>query len=274
MISVIIPIYNAAGFLKRCVDSVLAQTYRDLEILLVDDGSTDCSPDICDEYAAQVPQVRVFHCKNRGLSAARNTGIDNASADYYVFVDSDDEILPTMIEELYYALCKTGADIAVCGFYQINEEHPMPPVTRRTSFDPDAVGEIRVYSGSRKMDRLIHDNLVTTVQWNKLYKKEIFTNIRYPVGKYHEDEFVIHRELDAAEKIAYIDRKLYLYYRHRQSITRNPTAEKAYHVLEAYSDRLCFLAKRYDGVAIGNAYCVFSAYYSNLKSDMRRFADA
>ena len=273
MISVIVPVYNAEKFLNRCVDSMRNQTYGDLEILLVDDGSTDKSSVTCEDYAATDPRVRVVHRENGGLSAARNTGIENANGEYFLFIDSDDEMLPTMAEELLFALEKTKADIAVCDFYQIIEGQPRPNIEMTETFDEKHVGTIRVYEGREKMEQIIADNLVTVVQWNKLFRREIFDDIRYPEGKLHEDEFVIHRELEAAGKVAYIDRKLHLYYRHGESISWNPSAEKVSNVLEAYEDRMDFLEKNGYQDLIGKTYILYKAFMANSK-DEKNYGDS
>ena len=273
MISVIVPVYNTEKFLNRCVDSILNQTYGDLEILLVDDGSTDKSPAICEEYAAVDPRVKVVHRENGGLSAARNTGIENATGEYFLFLDSDDEMLPTMAEELLFALEKTDADIAICAFYQIIEGEPRPNIEVAETFDENLVGQIRVYEGREKMEQFLANNLVTVVQWNKLFRRKIFDDIRYPEGKLHEDEFVIHRELDVAGKVAYIDRKLHLYYRHGESISWNPSAEKVSNVLEAYEGRMDFLEKNGYQDLIGKTYILYKAFMANFKDEKKNYGD-
>lgn len=239
-VSVIVPVYNAEKFLVRCVDSILSQTYDNLEILLIDDGSTDGSPAMCDEYAAGEPRIRAIHQENRGLSGARNTGIENATSDLFLFIDSDDEILPTMVETLKSLMDQTDADIAQCLPLEIIEGEPVPEIDRDPNFREIRDEEISVYQGKEKFLEMWTHYLRTVVQWNKLYRRKIFDGLRYAEGKYHEDEFIIHYELMAANELAHVDRKLYLYYRHGKSITWNPTVEKKYHVCEALQDRIRF----------------------------------
>ncbi len=140
MISVIVPVYNVEPYLAGCLDSILSQTYRDLEILLIDDGSTDRGGTICDEYAAKDPRIRVFHTENRGLSAARNRGLDEAKGEYVGFVDSDDRIDPDMFEYLLEAAERTGADVTECGVFV---EYP----TGEHSADEKRSGHDRLGSG-------------------------------------------------------------------------------------------------------------------------------
>ena len=285
MISVIVPVYNTEKFLNRCVDSILNQTYKDLEILLVDDGSTDKSSTICEEYASLDKRIKVIHRENGGLSAARNTGIENAKGEYFLFLDSDDEILPTMLEELLFVLEKAEADIAVCDFYQIIEGQTQDNIEVTDIFDKNLIGTIRVYEGKKKMEQIYTNNLITVVQWNKLFKRKIFDDIRFPEGKLHEDEFVIHKELFAADKVAYIDRKLHLYYRHEESISYNPSAKNVSNVLEAFEDRMNFLEKEaYEDKMhfleqtgypelIGKMYILYKAYMYNFKNEKKNYED-
>ena len=127
MISIIVPVYNVESYLRKCLDSILAQTYRDLEILVVDDGSTDGSGAICDEYAGKDDRIKVFHTENKGLSCARNLGLDSANGDWIGFVDSDDWIELDMYEVLLRKAEKTGADVVECGVY---EEHSDETIKR------------------------------------------------------------------------------------------------------------------------------------------------
>ena len=242
-ISVIVPAYNAEPFLHRCVDSIRSQTYSNLEIILVDDGSGDSTPAICDEYADKDKRIRVIHQKNGGLSEARNAGIELATSDYYVFIDADDEILPTMIEALWYVMQKTDADIAQCGLEMISTPEERAAVYVSETFSPDNLGEIHEISGDEKYSIIYNFKpyyWYAVVQWNKLYKKKIFETLRYPPGKYHEDEYVIHKQLMAADKFSYTNAPLYMYYKHNQSITSINSLKRKYDTVGAMLDRLIF----------------------------------
>ena len=257
-ISVIVPIYNSEKYLNGCLDSILNSTYKNLEILLINDGSTDSSLDICKEYEKSDSRIRIISQENRGLSAARNTGIDNASSNYYVFIDSDDEIMPTMIEELYDLLIKKNADIAMCNFYyhRLSEQVKI----RRT----------KTFSGNSKF-QLLEQNylLITTVQWNKIFRKEIFDDLRYPEGLYHEDEYIIHHELDKAKKIAFTNRKLYHYFNRESSITNRKDLKRNYDVVLAYVDKINFFRKKemYHYSMIFMRYLAYQQQLANRNGD-------
>ena len=175
MISIIVPVYNVEPYLRKCLDSILDQTYRDLEILIIDDGSTDGSGAICDEYAGKDDRIKVFHTENKGLSAARNLGLDNASGDWIGFVDSDDWIEPDMYEVLLRKAEETGADVVECGchidYRATSYEHP---AIQRAVSDIDAV------------ESLIRGEIRTQV-WNKIWRSHLFTDIRFPEGHSFED---------------------------------------------------------------------------------------
>ena len=240
-ISVIIPIYNSSRYLDECLDSVCSQEYPDLEILLIDDGSDDDSLCICMDRAKRDRRCTVFHQENRGLSAARNTGLDLAKGRYIMFLDSDDKMLPGMISQLHELLRKTGAGIAQCGYVEYEEEKN----TYNYFIAPRLeAGQYRIYKNEQIFDVLFEFNTISAVQWNKLYKKEVFEQIRFPVGKYHEDEFIIHKELDAAASLVHTSEPLYLYRRHKSGIMGTPTMEKKCHAMEAWYERALFMKER------------------------------
>lgn len=248
-VSIIIPIYNEEKNLRRCVDSVITQTYKDLEIILVDDGSTDASPKICDAYAEDDPRVRVIHQSNKGLSAARNAGIDIASSPFLQFADSDDYLLPSMTEELMSALMEDNSSVAQCRFFvRDDNDAPVTPIKNPSK------AERKTYRGEDMFSLLTKHYVSTVVQWNKLFRREIFDDLRYPEGKYHEDEFVIHRQLAKMDSITRIDHALYCYIQRQGSITDRSTAEKAIHACEAYLDRVAFLVENQYLQHAGAAY--------------------
>lgn len=239
-VSIIIPIYNEEAYLHRCVQSVISQTHRDLEIILVDDGSTDGSADICDRFAMQDSRIRVIHQDNQGLSAARNAGLDIATSGYIQFVDSDDWILPTMTEELLSVLREDASDVAQCDFYKASEssENELSHIALNT--ETSSLPERNTYSGDALYLQLPRHHMRTVVQWNKLFKKEIFDDLQFPVGKLHEDEFVIHRELIQMNSLSWLGRKLYVYTENPKSITHQRTLKNSIHICEAYLDRARF----------------------------------
>lgn len=217
-ISVIVPIYKVEKYLKECVDSILAQTYQNFELILVDDGSPDSCPAMCDEFAKQDSRVVVIHKENGGLSDARNAGLDIARGEYIGFVDSDDYISPIMYETLMNRILSDKSELAICEYVRVSESgdrlsnHELSHITHSRCYSPkEFIMELFLPYGI---------NYVVTV--NKLYRKDIFNELRFPVGKQHEDEFIIHHVITQCNNISYIEDGLY-YYRQREEsiITRN-----------------------------------------------------
>lgn len=238
MVSIIIPIYNVEKYLEECVESVLYQTYQDLEIILVDDGSPDGCGAICEEYAQKDKRVKVIHKENGGLSDARNAGLDVCRGDYIVFVDSDDCIHPQMIERLYNLRMKYQTDMAICSFQDI-EENEMPLYA-----EYDAQGKEYCFEKENIMNQLQSRNLLTVVAWNKIYKARLFENIRYPKGYIHEDEFIIHKLLHLCTRTVYTEEKLYYYRKRGDSIMGNISPKKIQDIYLAYEDRISFLEEK------------------------------
>ena len=234
LISVIIPVYKVEKYLCRCVDSVLEQTYTNMEIILVDDGSPDNCPVMCDEYARQDSRVKVIHQENAGLSGARNAGIDMAQGQWLAFVDSDDYLTADFLERLYQACVDTGSSLSVCRWEYVRGE----------TIPEHGTGETRVYTGREMLANLyVPDGAYFVVAWNKLYRKELFEDIRYPLGRIHEDEATTYRIYDKVKKAAYVDRSLYGYFVTPVSITRgfNP---KRMDWVTAVAERLDFFEQK------------------------------
>lgn len=229
LISVIVPVYNVSPYLTRCLDSIVTQTFREYDVILIDDGSTDGSGDLCDQYAARYAQIHVIHQRNGGLSAARNTGIEwarkNSDSQYLTFVDSDDWVHPDYLNYLYQAILQTGCGISVCRFDKVKDDHSLPqayPLQCET-IDPE-----KFY-----MQGAV--NFITA--WGKLYSKRLFAELRFPVGKIHEDEFVTWRMLLIENQIALVNNKLYLYYVRNDSITGLPWNENRLVVFDALEEQ-------------------------------------
>lgn len=213
-ISVIVPIYNVADFLDRCIESIIAQTYTNLEIILVDDGSPDRCPIMCDEWASKDERITVIHKKNGGLSDARNVGIEAATGDYLMFIDSDDYIALTMCECLLKVAQDANADIAVCNFWWMYPDHRELQLTRMS--DGQVVDKAAILEAWMKCGTVDF-----VVAWNKLYRKELFftsEHIRYPVGRLHEDEFTTYKLLYAATRVVFVSEPLYFYVQRKGSI--------------------------------------------------------
>ena len=211
-ISVIVPIYGIEKELPRCIDSIIAQTYKDLEIILVDDGSPDHCGEICDAYAKKDSRIKVLHDPNGGLSDARDHGIDAATGKYLGFVDGDDYIEPEMYEKLHEALVKNDAEISVCRFRYVGglEER-----NREISITDEVISGKKILLEKRASDHPWGWGYA----WNKLYKREVFSELRYPVGKAFEDDFIVHKLFWDVERVACISYIGYNYIQRTTSIT-------------------------------------------------------
>lgn len=213
MISVIVPVYNVEKYLKQCVDSIIAQTYTDLEIILVDDGSTDLCPGICDEYAAMDTRIRVLHKKNGGLSDARNAGLEVARGEFIGFVDSDDYIMPMMYELLYQACVDHGVAVAMCGRRVIDEKETV--IRYECCMENAALLEAK----EAVQSLLRNDNRCDSAVWDKLYRSFLFVDIRYPAKVHYEDQNVTARLISYSERIYHVGQALYVYRKREGSIT-------------------------------------------------------
>ncbi|MBR6147725.1 MAG: glycosyltransferase [Lachnospiraceae bacterium] len=202
-ISVIVPIYNVEKYLSKCIDSILQQTFTDYELILVDDGSTDTSGKIADDYAAKDNRITVIHKKNGGLSDARNHGLDKATGDYICFIDSDDWIEKNYLQELLGLAQNNEADIAICA-YQKSDGN----IAVSQPAEPGVIIE----TGIEAIDNLYSDRYgIYVVAWNKLYNRKLFEETRYPVGLIHEDEAVFGDLFLKAKKVIRTERILYNY---------------------------------------------------------------
>lgn len=207
-ISIIVPIYNAEKFLSRCVNSVLNQNYENIEVILVDDGSIDKSGKICDEYAKKDKRIRVIHQKNSGVSAARNTGIDNATGDYIEFLDSDDEILPNLYNDLIPCIENNGLDILVFNSQRVKDNKiKTSKHTGKFYIDNKYNALIKEFSNDGGC------------VWNKIYKRKVVENVRFPEGRLFEDTATGYRFIENADTVGYIDKVYYNYYYNSNSIT-------------------------------------------------------
>lgn len=237
LISIIVPIYNVEQYLGECIDSICSQTYQELEIILIDDGSTDNCPKLCDSYALKDSRIKVIHQPNQGLSAARNVGYKESNGKYIAFIDSDDKISDIFIESLYEIIIKNNAQIAVCAY------------TR----NPDKLAAEKALSNyvltSKKMLREWHGKRksIETVVWNKLYSRQIFETFKdcnlFPKGKNHEDIYTSHLFVNHAKTIAITPQKLYYYRKRNKSISRTNTKNAAKEDLDAQKVRLDFFKR-------------------------------
>lgn len=239
-ISIIIPIYNVEKYLPACVESILQQTYKNLEVILVDDGSPDRCPVICDELAQKDDRIRVIHQKNKGLSGARNTGIDNAQGDYLIFVDSDDTVEQTLVEELYTYAEKWNCAIVACGRNYIFEDGQ---IVCKIAHD-----ESKVYGFEEAMQEMNSFRLFDMSAWAKIYRKELFEDIRFPEGKLSEDYYIMYKLFDKAKTIGYVAKPLYNYLQRQSSISRNKKINHDF--ADAAKKQMEFLDDKYPQMSV------------------------
>lgn len=212
MISIIVPVYKVEKYLKRCVDSILTQTYQNMEVILVDDGSPDNCGVICDKYKEMDNRVVVIHKENGGLSDARNAAIPLAKGDYISFVDSDDWISPYYVEHLYEAVAKCDADMGISWFENVFEKKKLQ------SNPEELLSNYENLTAEECLEKLLYQNGVEVCAWGKLYKTELIKDLRYPVGKLYEDIPVTYEVVKRSKKISVIGNIDYYYFQRTNSI--------------------------------------------------------
>ncbi len=232
LITVIIPVYNMKKYLKKCVASVLSQTYTFLEIILIDDGSNDGSAEICDEYSKQDTRIKVIHKNNGGLSDARNRGLQEATGKWISFVDSDDYIQENMLETLINNAVETDADMAVTGMLYLTEQGVVTrkyiPLKQTLSGWDTIAWYLKTGGGKEYM-------------CNKLYKKHLFEDINFPKGKIFEDSFVMYQLMALCSKIVFIPEMGYYYIQRESSLSKGLNVVSQMDSLEAKVNKLHFL---------------------------------
>ena len=209
LISVVVPVYKVEKYLERCIQSIVTQSYGNIEIILVDDGSPDKCPIICDQWKEKDSRIRVIHKKNGGLSDARNEGIRIAKGEYIAFVDSDDYVHPQFIEILYSVITQRQADVVACEYEEVSADSVLN-VTKKIYFDDISFKQLIEYTPTA----------IAFNVWNKLYKRELFDSIQFPVGKIHEDVGIWWELLYYAKNIVAISDRLYYYCQNQDSIMR------------------------------------------------------
>ena len=241
-ISIIIPIYKVERYLERCINSVLLQSFSNIEIILVDDGSPDNCGKICDDFASRDPRIVVIHKQNGGLSSARNAGIDIAKGDYLMFIDSDDYVEPDFCEKAYRCVTDNNVLCASFGYF----EH----WSDRT--DEFHTSEAKLISANDAIKKLItRDDVIFNFAWNKIYHKSLFKNIRYPEGRYYEDQGTTYKLFDAAKNIYIAPTMLYHYNRRQETITQALGIEQTRDpkilndIFDLWCERLAFVERKY-----------------------------
>lgn len=241
-ISIIVPVYNVEEYLTNCIESLLNQTFKDFELILVNDGSTDNSLEICKKYKNIDNRICIVDKKNGGLSSARNAGLDVAKGDYIGFIDSDDYVHPEMYEILYKKMVENSADISLCNFKKVYNYDEELLKNNKNIEQKILIESMSNIEALEKMDE--ENGVVLIVAWNKLYKRDLFRNLRYKHGAIHEDEFIVHRILYDAKKVIYVNEQLYFYMQRDGSIMNNITKITRIDYLLALSDRIKFFNEK------------------------------
>ncbi|HEM4070710.1 TPA: glycosyltransferase family 2 protein [Streptococcus suis] len=239
LISIIVPVYNVENYLDECIRTVLGQTYSNWELLLINDGSTDSSGSMCDDYARRDDRIRVIHKNNGGLSDARNAGIDNCTGEYITFLDSDDGIRGDFLEECVTTANQHNVDIVIGHFFIWDENNQ----TFLYFVDQAQKDTTEVISAQEALNRqVVWKNLNTApfvVAWGKLFRASLFNTVRFPKGKVFEDEYTIHKTLLESNTVALINKEFYMYRRHGNSImTSHFSISKAMNLVEALEERI------------------------------------
>lgn len=208
LISIIVPVFNVEAYVEKCIDSLIIQSYRNIEIIIVDDGSTDRSGEICDRYKEKDSRIMVVHKSNGGLSDARNIGINMARGEYVSFVDSDDWVARDYVSEMYKLMVQTNSDITFCKFKKISKIKESKRKTEEVH---------KIYFKEEAIKQLLYQRISTSA-WGKLYKADLWNGVRFPVGKLYEDVETIYLIFHKSKKVSSINKVLYYYYLRNDSI--------------------------------------------------------
>lgn len=263
LISVIVPVFNVNRYLKKCVDSITSQSFSNLEIIIVDDGSTDDSGKIADELQQNDGRIRVFHKPNGGLSSARNFGIDVAKGRYLAFVDSDDYLEHDFLKELYCELKYNNAEISICGVNYVLENGKR--------YEKHNKGKrIKMNFREAFQDMCCGNNFDMAV-WNKLFDASLFSNIRFPVGKLSEDYYILYKLIEKANVISFTPLHLYNYLQRKNSISNNKKIN--FDFLYAALEQLEYIEKKYKELYEYALFATCSSYLTvydfHLKSKVK-----
>ncbi len=255
LISVVVPVYNVQKYLKKCINSIVGQSYKNLQIILIDDGSTDDSGIICDEYAKKYQNIEVVHKKNGGLSDARNVGIKKSKGKYITFIDSDDYVEPDYIFYLYSIICKYNVPVSVCRHIVHQEKSGVviPKNHHESKWKKEKIFEDILYSRTYEVSA-----------WGKLYETNLFKSIKFPVGKLFEDVATTYKIIDRCEYIGVGDGIKYHYIMRKGSIVNNKFTENHKYMITATLEMDKYLSKKYPSLKKACKRRMVYAYMSTL----------
>lgn len=267
MISIIVPIYNSDRYLRQCLESIQNQTFQDFEVILINDGSSDNSQSICEEFTANDDRFKLINQENKGIAETRNIGIQNCKRPYLTFVDSDDWLELDMLELLYSNSIKENADIACCGYY-IDKPNKSIPVWHQ--------GNKEIWEKKEALSKLLINKEMKDYPWAKLYKKDLFDGITFPHGKYFEDIFVMYKIFLKSNKVIKINQSKSHYREHNSSITSDKTTclEKELDLFEAVYDLYLFAKNNPDSLENPKQVIasIAKSIYHIKKQNIHRFA--
>ena len=243
-ISIIVPIYNVELYLEKCINSILNQTFKNFELLLVNDGSTDNSGEICDKYARVDNRIKVIHKENGGLSSARNEGLKNALGEYFAFVDSDDYIDYRMYETLFGLIKENQADISICNFIR--------QYNGKIEYKEDTY-IMNIFNTEEALQEMFKGNLYRFSVCNKLFHKRCFSGVIFPEGRIHEDLSTSYRLFSNAKKVVYTNFPGYIYVKREESILTSSYSEKRLQAFIGWDEIIEYISKRHP-VVMNRAY--------------------
>lgn len=260
LISVIVPIYNVEKYLDRCVESIVNQTYKKLEIILVDDGSPDNCPQMCESWAEKDKRIKVVHKENGGLSDARNAGMPFATGEIISFIDSDDWIELDMFEKMLNRMQKDNSDIVSCGVKWVEEDG---------SLIRDVTSENEILDNKTAMKELLNDSKLKQHVWNKIYKYDMIKNIPFEKGKYHEDVFWSYQIVGIAKKVSIIKESFYNYVQRSNSIMGEGFSVKRLDALDANRMRCEYMKEHFPELYDNALYVYIGSCHYQLQCSVR-----
>lgn len=254
IISIIVPIYDVEDYIDRCIESILNQTFKDFELILVDDGSPDNCPAICDKWAEKDSRVKVIHKPNGGLSDARNTGIDLVKTEWIMFIDSDDEIKSNALETLYNCALSNDCDIVCSSFCKIIDDKYV---------ENNCSNSVEIFENKKAMEWYAYSKCGYTA-WNKLYKTILFDNVRYPKGMVFEDAATTYKVVDKAKRLCYIDQDLFCYRIREGSILHSTFSKKNLDEIKAFEEYYSFIKSNYPELENRARRALLLSIYRNI----------
>lgn len=261
LISVIVPIYKVEKYIRKCIDSIINQTYKNLEIILVDDGSPDDCPEICDEYAEKDSRVKVIHKENGGLSDARNAGMSVATGNYVSFIDSDDYISEDFIENLLSIIIREKSDIVECKVLKV--------YNYQDEYICEDNLQINTYTTEQGLSLLMSEQEFHQHVWNKLYKSDIALKIPFEKGKLNEDEYWSYQVFGQAQKVTKINKTMYYYLQRSDSIMGNGYSLRHLDALEAKTQRQIYIDKNFPNLSEQAKFDFFNSCIFACQSSMK-----